>query len=397
MKQGCSIHGRQLRHQWTDYDKTVLALLHLFYDNSDDEYRKIWSHLVSDILTLEGFPLDGYSLSAFSSQLWRLEKNEDVSEAWNNILGTPLPYARKLYTKIKDRIEHAAQDLQIQLHLRVEIATPRVATTALNETRRKRPLSVAHIDDWSESSEDEDEDLPQLTKQNTKLNASRIQSFAFDPNAMASTPQTKPSVTRREVHESEHSGRPKEKPLLRLQDLSDPTTPRRSPALLFRTFQTSHGFLARRFLASTKKVPPPPPLASETFREQVDPHLRQYLGQRAIYMSPFLSLAENPVRALKRISKAEAELPLSFAIFHTPEITEDALARYGKLCLPYPYLVPAICASHELDDLPGNYSGSGEVRYSSQFPVAGLIVWNSFLLGALSNANQLQSLILLKL
>ena len=97
-------------------------------------------------------------------------------------------------------------------------------------------------------------------------------------------------------------------------------------------------------------------------------------------MSPFVSLAENPVRALKRIS--ESQLPLALAMFYTPEITADALARYGKLCMPTPYLVPTIVSTHELERLPGGYNGRGEVGHYPLFLLAAddnaqWLVWGS--------------------
>ena len=72
-------------------------------------------------------------------------------------------------------------------------------------------------------------------------------------------------------------------------------------------------------------------------------------------------MAENPSRALKGIAKSSDTL--SFAMFASQDIVADATARYGTLCLLYPYLVPTICTAHEINDLPGNYFGFGEVGH----------------------------------
>jgi hypothetical protein len=83
------------------------------------------------------------------------------------------------------------------------------------------------------------------------------------------------------------------------------------------------------------------------------------LGEQ--YHSPFLSLTSSPMLAHRLIMK---DPTLSLALLATSEVENDALRRYGKSCLPYPWLVPSIVKVHKIDDLPGSYTGLDEVSLS---------------------------------
>jgi hypothetical protein len=372
MRQADHVNGRLLRHKWNDDDRVLLTLMFRLYKNSHDQLLQIWNYLHRDTLLAEGFPPTGFPLQAMRSQISEMKRGGVGSSAWRSVMDISLSEARRSFSAHKISIEEAAQLLQIRLR-------PKLATSEGQGSILKKPkikgtvkniVATADADEWDSSSsssgEDEEESPCERSKTNKMIhrtvNTSVIRSFAYNRNAEMSprVQQVTGRARLRDEVEIQEIGRPLGPPMLRIRDPTHPNSPRRVTALLFRAFLAGHGFRARKFLTNSNKVPPPPPMASEAFLEKVEPHLRQYLGQNATYPSPFLSLAENPVNALKRISKSQ--LPLSFAIFYSPEVTADARARYGDLCLPYPYLTTSICSIHDIDDLPGGYSGTGEVR-----------------------------------
>ncbi|RMZ78146.1 hypothetical protein DV738_g4052, partial [Chaetothyriales sp. CBS 135597] len=123
--------------------------------------------------------------------------------------------------------------------------------------------------------------------------------------------------------------------------------------LLFRAFQLSHGFTARRFLnQESSTIPKPPKFGTPQFLSEVDLHLRIDKS----YQSPVLSFTDH-VRYAMRIVDADPER--SLAVFDVLDIEEDLHDRFGKRCKPY--LVPSICKHYDLYDLPGGYVGHGEL------------------------------------
>ena len=388
MKQGCLINGKNVRHVWTTEDRAILALLYKLYDNSDAQRLAIFKQLNKEKLVSEGFSATGYSHNAMSKQRYDLERGGVGSDVWRKVKSMSASQARQSFAAHINSIEEAASDLRIRLRLRagsparafIQAKKPtamKATTVKVAASKPAQCLAVAQADDWEQSSSDDDDQKSPCPSRKKTFDVELIRSFAYDFNNTAAENGVPGQAKDRSVEDfTERTGRPTERPLLRLKDSNKLSL----PALLFRACLPAHGFRARKFLLNHNKVPPPPPFASETFGEMVDPHLRQYRGEHADYMSPFISLAENPVRALKRIS--ESQLPLSLAIFYTPEITVDALARYGKPCMPTPYLVPTIVSTHELERLPGGYNGRGEVSHCPLFLLAAddnvqWLVWGS--------------------
>ncbi len=387
MKQGCHINGKLLRHIWTREERTVLALLFRFYDNQPDELLRVFNYINKDILIAEGYESTGIPLAAMRAQVWEMKHGGVGSDVWNGVTVLSLSQARKVFRDHKDVIEEAAQHLRIRLllglgtplrdmpqaaHVKLSTATGQTQVKSLS-AKTFHSNAVAQASDWDDSTSDEDDQeqkSPYLQRQmalstsdpgKQTLNATLIRSFTFDTRAQTSSESDIRATGMHERHQVDKDfnfGRPRDRPQLVTHESNGPGSPKQ-PALLFRAFLPAHGFQARKFLLNSNAVPPPPPMASETFLEIVDPHLRDYLPQNATYPSPFLSLAESPERALKRM--VNSQLPLELAIFNSNEVTQDGVTRYGSLCQPYPYLVRAITKKHELNDLPGGYTGVGEV------------------------------------
>lgn len=364
MRQNHHVNGREIRHRWTDGERLTIALLRHLYDNSWDHCMNIWNDLHKQPLAREGFPASGLPLSTMQSQVAHLRRSRATS--WDVVAGLTISQAWNRFAKQRNTIEKAAGRLNIRLKVRVQSLAPgTVALTtvapaaqyvqgAVVQPSDRTSIITAHAHDWEDSSSESDghdRKSPCLRR----LNASLIRSYAFDA--------TDPSVARAEqttaptsISTSMTDPDQRLPPRLRLNLSGAPNSPSGAPTLLFRAFLPGHGFKARKFLDNPgERVPPPPPFQSETFRERVGPHLRE----NASYLSPFISLAQNPLNALKRITKSG--LPLSFAIFYFQDVMDDGIARYGDLCQPYPYLCPKIVGEHDLDDLPGHYNGAGEV------------------------------------
>jgi hypothetical protein len=130
---------------------------------------------------------------------------------------------------------------------------------------------------------------------------------------------------------------------------------KKKPRLVFRAFETSHNFRARQFLDTDRDIPTPPAFGSNAFRTLAEPHLRGDLS----YQSPFISVTEWPRYAMKVMGSMKPAR--SLAVFDMLDIEEDSTERFGERCRPYP--VGTLCKKHDLFDLPGGYTGRGEVSY----------------------------------
>jgi hypothetical protein len=93
---------------------------------------------------------------------------------------------------------------------------------------------------------------------------------------------------------------------------------------------------------------------------------RRHLLEDRTFASPFISLTQNPKRALRLI--LDSDEPLHLAIVDYNVLEEDLSERYRA----GPWLVPQICDDHDLGDLrkPHDrrrrdntkpYTGTGEV------------------------------------
>ena len=254
----------------------------------------------------------GYTLPAMLKQIESMKKGGLGSEIWKSVREVPLSKARISFAVHKEAIEDAAQTLRIQLKLRL---APRVEkrhllqrSAAMKNTEPENVISqstqhmaTAQVADWTSSSDEDEEDRDSPCVQRKKtikpdgrsqktLNATLLRFFRFEPEAQAAAGKARGASAnnRQQIDDHFNTGRPQDRPRLVFRDPSDPESPRQ-PTLLFRAFLPGHGFRARKFLANNKVAPPPPPMASETFLEKVEPHLRDYLPKNATYLSPYIS------------------------------------------------------------------------------------------------------------
>ena len=334
MKQGCHINGKLLRHKWTREERTVLALLFRFYDNQPDELLRVFNYINKDILIAEGYESTGIPLAAMRAQVWEMKHGGVGSDVWNGVTVLSLSQARKVFRDHKDVIEEAAQHLRIRLllglgtplrdmpqaaHVKLSTATGQTQVKSLS-AKTFHSNAVAQASDWDDSTSDEDDQeqkSPYLQRQmalstsdpgKQTLNATLIRSFTFDTRAQTSSESDIRATGMHERHQVDKDfnfGRPRDRPQLVTHESNGPGSPRQPALSCSGHFCLLINFRARKFptqLASA--VPPPPPMSSETFLEKVDPSPERILAaERDIPMSPFISLAESPERALKRIVK----------------------------------------------------------------------------------------------
>jgi hypothetical protein len=366
------VNGKHIRHMWSDEERLVIALLRHVYDLSWDECMSIWNHLYSRVLQREGFPASGMPKSTMQIQVGDLKGRHAGKTSWNSVMRLEPSQAHTSFAKYIKKIEAAAKLAKVHLKPKSNVSISAAGRQTVPSPKTpvmpsSRP--TARIDEWElSSSEDEGptQSSPCIQRQ-VRLNASLIRSYTYDKTKALPTENGRGprDATTAGPTLSTTNSSARLSPRLRLPQNPDSRSLSRAPTLLFRAFLEGHGFKSRRVLDQPgSKAPPPPSFRSKTFRKEVHPHLRDYTRGNGDFpvLSPFISLAQNPFNALNRVK--QPGLPLSFAIFFFKDIVEDGVERYGPEHLPYPYLVPAVVTEHDLDDLPGNYRGIGEVRIS---------------------------------
>ena len=260
MKQGCVINGKNVRHLWTTDDRAILGLLYRLYDISDAQCLAIFNQLNKDKLVSEGFPSTGYSHNAMSKQKYDLERGGVGSDVWKKVLSMSASQARQNFAAHINSIGEAAADLQIRLRFRagsparafMQAKNPtamKATTVKVAASKPAQSLPVARTDEWEQSSsedDDEDQESP-WPRQKKTFNTELIQSFAYDVSNTAVGNRAPGQARGRSVDDSkEWTGRPIERPLLRLKDNNNLSF----PALLFRACLPAHGFRARNFCST---------------------------------------------------------------------------------------------------------------------------------------------------
>ena len=324
-----SVNRRGPKHRWSVDDRIILCLLDRLYTwkQQKDHIVAVWSHINQEQLIHEGFPDGKVNPHLFGAQRHDCKIGKTGSDIWKRVMRPTLTEAKAVFATQMEMIEAAEREL-----IRGRQAT----------------AMTARADEWSNSSEGDQEADSLLHDENV-----HIENLIRDSDAAEqSTQQRKVSTEAESVNELLR--RPLARPYLRSQHIIGNYTVR-CPVLLFRGFESAHGLRARRFVQTVSPTTAPPQFSSAQYRAEVHPHLERTVP----YNSPFLSLAQNPINALKWVGREDRDL----AILLLQDVGEDALARYGDVGAAYPYLANAIIRQHDLNDLPGQYVGRGEVSY----------------------------------
>lgn len=135
--------------------------------------------------------------------------------------------------------------------------------------------------------------------------------------------------------------------------------PLRHPPVLFRATPEIAAFRSRRYHDPAVAIPAPPVFGTKEFKDIVWPHLER---DRSYERSPFISLAQNPHNALRRVELARSEeidQKMFLVIFGFDDLLQDGVNQFGARAGPY--LVRSLFTAQEISDLPDGYKGTGEV------------------------------------
>ena len=333
-----SINQRPVRYKWSDEEKTLIALLVRRYPDRLSKDRRasrqanarilsIWNHVNKHEFLGDGFSFGTHLKSRLlHTQINEMHRGGTGSTLWQRVMRCSAAQIQDVYSIQSAIVDAAERELAI-----------------------KRPFTAptARSDEWSDS--EGDEQLESLLYDDKAEN----EPSNYDTKANELTVHPRQVSTDHEDM-TELLRRPLSRPFLRQAHTIGKYTVR-CPVLLFRGFEPTHGLKARRFADMISPIPAPPQFSSIEYRAEVHPHLERTIP----YSSPFLSLAQNPINALKWVGCEDRDL----AILLLQDVGEDALARYGDVGAAYPYLANSIIRQHDLNDLPGRYVGRGEVSY----------------------------------
>ena len=327
-----SVNRRGPKHKWSVEDRTLLSLLCRFYDwkHRKDHIRAVWNHLNHDQLLREGFPDGQLKPHSFAAQRGDYQNGKTGSDIWERVMRTELIALKEVFP--------------------IEMAMIKAAENELADVKLTT-AQKARADEWSESEEEDDENATGwLYDERT-----HVQSSVNEANVVESSSKAHEVPTEAQDM-TELLRRPLPRPYLRSHHVIGNYAVR-CPVLLFRGFEPQHGLNARRFI-DMELIPPPPSFQSPAYKAEVRPHLYRTIP----YESPFLSLAQNPLNALKWVDKDNRD----FAILLMQDVGDDAVSRYGDVGAAYPYLSHSVVHQHGLHDLPGGYTGRGEVSLISE-------------------------------
>lgn len=398
------------KHVWTQADRELLAVAQKVFEISNKELTVLFNHLCRDRLVEEGFT-GGLKVTAISSQVADLKRTDRGSD-FRQILSMAPTAVQTRHRELITTIYEAAENLGMPIRSYAE-------QIELSHVSSKRP-PTARTDDWASTSDDSEDSHTQVKKQRTMRTPSPMSSLAntgcylvdtttpttnttvVTPASLASSsfvdscspgsyrPQSDSPENDYQFLNDEHFPATSRRipPLLKINYDNRGGEAAKRPRLLFRACDPEHELVARRFLGPTTSIFPPPPFSSHEFRDMASRHLHT----DKTFMSPFLSWAESPERALKLIKKSEVSLSLAIVDFNV--IEEHLIQRFGKTATPW--LVPHICEKFNFTDLRrihddnarathdyrGNYTGAGEVFTSlkvlrSELNLRQFLTWGS--------------------
>ncbi|KAJ9605159.1 hypothetical protein H2200_010549 [Cladophialophora chaetospira] len=367
------VKSRPTKHAWTTEDRVLLAVLNKFYDASNNENTAIFNRVIQDRLTSEKIP-NGLAVATVQAQVNDLKRTSRGKE-FQKIQSMSLDEARVKFRLEKERIKSAAESLAIPLELRLHAPKPETPSPL-----KRGP--VASREEWSSQSDSESSSTESSGDLANESGSTKRRKTSGGPKAYpvmrskswqarkrrestVGTVFTQTSFSSMSSDscscgswspgsDSEDEGSlvldynnfaataTTINPRLRLRFNKEGKLAHTRPRLLFRAFDPTHKLRARKFLANTSAIPAPPDYDSNDFHDLVSKHLHE----DKTFASPFISITENPARALEIINKAKT--PLSLAIIDYNELEADMKQRFGFGAI---WLVPVICRDHGLDRL----------------------------------------------
>lgn len=329
---------RPVHRPWTEKNRIMLCLLKRSYERK--HVGPIWSQIFRTQLTVEGFN-DGIPATTLDAQYQELKGGGVGYEIYTHINDATQESIERQYGAYLDEIRQAILHLDLRITFRASrLSRParRINPPRRPAQRRAIPASIASEEDSAIS--------------NSESVRPELQQFAFHHS---------PYFTNRDPVQAAHACERSETPVPPILNISTDrygVASRQHPLLLFRATPTITSFCSRKFDNWSMVIPHPPVFGSQEFKDIVWPHLERDRS----YPSPFISFAQNPRNAVRRIEltrSEEVEKKMFLAIFAFNDLEADAKEQYGEATGPY--LVRSLFSAKEISDLPDGYKGTGEV------------------------------------
>lgn len=355
---------RPVHRPWTDKNRIILCLLKRSYERK--HIAPIWSHIFQNRLTFEGFT-HGIPATTLDAQYQEMKGGGSGHEIHTHISDATQELVEREYRTYLDEIRQAIQRLGNGIMFR----SSALAKSTRPQPRARRPALRRAVSIPLTVVSDATSNVEEAADRHLGL-----KKFAYQANPFTTSAAHAPPTLN---EDRQHHARTSETPLpvaLNIRTDANGTIVRPHPLLLFRATPTINHFRSRKFADRDANIPPPPVFGSKEFKAIVWPHLERDKS----YLLPFISLAQNPRNALRRVETArseESDKKMFLTIFAFNDLQADGKNRLGSDSGPY--LVRSLFTAKEISDLPDGYKGSGEVSdYYLLFlqcltsPVAGL-------------------------
>lgn len=329
-------------HKWSDKSRIILLILKSFYCRKDT--TAIWNHVFRDRLSAEGFR-GGIPPTRLDGQFQEVKNGGKGFHFYTQIHDATAAEIKALFPAYWTEIQKAARTLKIDMaHNDTRVNTAANRSIA----RRRRGQAQGRVSLRQEVGVDNQQNASSI---NIRPN---LQNFAYqhspyfnvDQNILSSSNSAMMAASSQETVSSSST------------DEAVIRSPR-TPLVLFRATPDIAAFRSRMYKDANVPIEPPPAFGTHEFREIVWPHLQR---DRAYDRSPFISLAQNPHNALRRVELARSEQidqKMFLVIFGFQDLVQDGIDQFGTLAGPY--LVRSLFTTQEISDLPDGYKGAGEV------------------------------------
>ncbi|KAK5101472.1 hypothetical protein LTR24_000528 [Lithohypha guttulata] len=330
---------RPVHRPWTKKNRIVLCLLKRSYERK--YIAPIWSHIYRREITAEGFT-NGIPPTTLDAQYQEMKGGGTGYEIYTHINNATQSLIEREYGAYLQKIRRAIQDLNLDVAFRTsKLGRPKKSQNPQQRPTKRRAVSIP------------------VTVASEPVSAAgeftnirpELQGFIHHSSPYFADSRS----TKDRLEERVKAPVP---PILKISTDSYGNTTRIHPLLLFRATPTITSFCSRGYPNPATIIPSPPTFASPEFRQIVWPHLQRC---RKYERSPFISLAQNPRNALRRVEIArseESDKKMFLVIFAFNDVQADAEAQFGKDTGPY--LVPSLFTATDVSDLPDGYTGVGE-------------------------------------
>ena len=329
-------------HKWSEKGRIVLCLLHREYERKF--IARLWSYVFRNQLNLEGLSA-GMPATRLDGQLAEMRTGGKGHELYTSIKDAEEDLINSTYSSYLQEIRDAIRNLKLDVKKKLNNTVTRAKSNPGRAQRRQHDASRADTSD-GDASPESPQPMP------------RLQHFIHQASPYFQ--QLPPATGGTDSARFPHWRQTDEYiyPRLTTNMDSEGNNTSSHPLLLFRATPVITAFRSRRFKNPDVTIPAPPVFGSQEFKDIAWPHLQRDRS----YQSPFVSFAQNPHNALRRVELARSEehdQKMFLVIFTYNSLQDDAKAQFSTA--EAPYLVRALFTPREVSDLPDGYRGTGEV------------------------------------